>query len=242
MDLDPLAGVLIDATTMVDPARYAAGAAPPDPLVGAAAVRDTDLPGLGSGGPPVAVLVTGGAGQVAGPAGLCVRRGLPLTSLTVALRDPADLAGNARRVVAAIEDARASGDLDDDVLVRVALPATAAGAGWLAAADEIAAAGLEAGLPTGPDVPAPLVAGWIDALLDRETGFAAAAGDAVGVLAILAAAAAVWDGAGPEGVAAALRSETAEVEALATGRRWCRVVVVPDAAAVAAGIRQRLGG
>lgn len=231
--LQGLHGLLIDGAGL---------AGPLDPLIGAVAVRDDDLPRLGEPGLPVAVVVTGGAGQLAGPARLCARRGLTVASVTVALRDLDDLAGNARRVVTAVDDARADGSLAEDATVRVALPAEPAGHGWLAAADEIAAAELEAALTlTGHGVRAPedAVAGWLDALLDRETGFAALGADhARDVLAVLSATAAAWDGASPDEVAAALASDTPDPAGWATGRRWCRAVEVADGAAVAEQIRR----
>ena len=68
-------------------------------------------------------MVTGGAGQIAGPA-RAGRDGsdLELAGLEIALRDLDDLAGNARRVVAAVDAARADGVLDEDVPVYVELP------------------------------------------------------------------------------------------------------------------------
>ena len=68
-------------------------------------------------------MVTGGAGQIAG-AGWASAASLhvAIAGLEIALRDPDDLVGNARRVVAAVDAARAEGDLDDDVPVYVELP------------------------------------------------------------------------------------------------------------------------
>ena len=54
--------------------------------LGVFVVRDIDLPLLRGFGGPVAVAVTGGAGQVAGPAGLCARLGLDLVRLEITLR------------------------------------------------------------------------------------------------------------------------------------------------------------
>ena len=71
---------------------------------------------------PLSVVVTGGAGQVAGPAGLCRKLGLQLAGLEIALRDLDDLPGNARRVVAAVDAARDEGSLHEDVPVYVELP------------------------------------------------------------------------------------------------------------------------
>ena len=67
-------------------------------------------------------MVTGGAGQVAGPAGLCAKLGLELAGLEIALRDLDDLAGNARRVATAVDAARVDGTLAEDVPVYVELP------------------------------------------------------------------------------------------------------------------------
>ncbi|MDN4163818.1 hypothetical protein, partial [Nocardioides abyssi] len=71
------------------------------------------------------------AGQLAGPAALCRRRGLVLTGLDVALRDLDDRAGTARGVAAAVDAARAEGVLDDDVPVHVELPQSEATYAWL---------------------------------------------------------------------------------------------------------------
>lgn len=137
---------------------------------------------------PVSVVVGTGAGGVAPAASAASRLGgVRLAGLEVALRDPADLAGNARRVVAAVEQAHDHGALGDDtdaVPVHVELPQGPATHGWLAAADEVAAredlglrlkfrtGGVEADLfPSVEDL-----ADWIDAALDRETPFKCTAG------------------------------------------------------------------
>ncbi|MFC4783051.1 hypothetical protein ACT8ZV_01150 [Nocardioides sp. MAHUQ-72] len=150
-------------------------------LVGSFVVRDTDVPLLRGTPARLSVVVSGGAGQVAGPAALCGRLGIELAGLEIALRDLDDLAGNARRVVAAVDAARASGDLPDDVPVFVELPAGEPTHQWLAAADEVAAAELRLKFRTGgldarlfPTADA--LAGWIDAALDRETPFKCTAG------------------------------------------------------------------
>lgn len=150
-------------------------------LVGPFVVRDTDVPLLRGTPLALAVVVTGGAGQVAGAAGLGQRLGIDVAGLEIALRDPADPVGAARRVVAAVDDARNQGLLDDDVPVFVEIPASCPEPLWLAAADEITAAehrlkfrtgGLEAtAYPS-----ATTLAGWIDAALDRETPFKCTAG------------------------------------------------------------------
>ena len=116
-------------------------------------LRDTDVPKVAVAPDvsfPVSVVVTGGAGQIAGPAtGAATRSNLTLAGMEIALRDLDDLAGNARRVVAAVDAARAEGDLDDDVPVYVELPPGEPTHQWLAAADEVAAAELRLKFRTG---------------------------------------------------------------------------------------------
>jgi hypothetical protein len=148
-------------------------------FVGSFVLRDTDLPLVRGFGGPLSVVVTGGAGQVAGPVGLAKRLGLEIAGIEIALRDPADLPGNARRVVATVDEVR--GELGDEVPVHVELPQAEPTAGWLAAADEVAAAELRLKFRTGgteahafPSAPA--LAAWIDAALDRETPFKCTAG------------------------------------------------------------------
>jgi len=150
-------------------------------FVGSFVLRDTDLPQVRGLDAPLSVVLTGGAGQVAGPCGIAARLGLRIAGLEIALRDPDDLAGNARRVVAAVDAARAEGVLDQDTPVHVELPATDPSASWLAAADEVASAELRLKFRTGgteadafPD--ARTVTRWIDAALDRETPFKCTAG------------------------------------------------------------------
>lgn len=233
MSTEPLHGLL---TSRVAPET-------PDPLIGALAVPDTDVPDLGDPGLPVALVNTGGAGQIAGPAGLAVRRGLALASITTTLADPTDLAGNVRRVAAAVDAARDQGALADDVVVRVVLP-EATGYAWEAAADEVAAAQFEVALPLlrqGQPVPPPTLVGWIDGLLDRETGFAVVdVESAPQALGILAATAAAWDGLGTEEAVARLSvglTVALDEQTISTGRRWCRAVHVEDGSAVAAELR-----
>lgn len=207
-----------------------------EPLVGSLVVRDTDLPELPrDAGLRVTVVVTGGAGQVAGPAAYCGRVGLTLAGLAVALRDVDDPAGNARRVVAAVEAARGEGALAEDVPVYVELPAQEPSYGWLAAADEVAGAELRLKLRTGGieahQVPtAATLAAWIDAALDRETPFVCTAGlhralrhDAGhGFLNVLLATVRAFDGAGRDEVVATLedREPALDPAELARGRRW----------------------
>ena len=158
-DLAPTWSGLVDDAAIFPPgdaplpsataAHLARGADEGAALVGTFVVRDTDLPNLDGFDAPLSVVVTGGAGQVEGPAALCARTGLSLTALEIALRDLDDLPGNARRVTAAVDAARASGALGEDVAVYVELPAAGSEHGWLAAADEVAAAELRIKLRTG---------------------------------------------------------------------------------------------
>lgn len=159
------------------------------PLVGPLVVSDRSLPDLGTllAGEgdhvpvPISVVCSGGAGSLgpaahwAGEAG-----GAELRALEIALRDLDDLPGSARRVVRAAEAVPVSG-VDVPVYVEVPLPTAQAGAGWLDALDEIAAADLRLKFRTGgPDadlVPtAEALAAGIEAALDRELAFKCTAG------------------------------------------------------------------
>ena len=161
--------------------------------------------------------------------------------LEIALRDVDDPAGNARRVVAAVDAARGEGVLDEDTAVFVELPAGDPTYSWLAAADEVAAAELRLKLRTGgldPDAfPTPeRLAAWIDAALDRELAFKCTAGlhralphvDADGCahhgfLTVLAATRVAFDGGSPDDVVATLRRDDATdllALDLAGARRW----------------------
>ena len=144
-------------------------------LVGTFVLKDTDLPLVRGFEGPLSVVVTGGAGQLAGPVGLCAKLGLNLAGLEIALRDLDDLAGNARRVVAALRD------VDTDVPVYVELPHVGNTSSWFAAADEVAAAELRlkfrtGGLEASAFPAAHALARWVDAALDRETPFKCTAG------------------------------------------------------------------
>lgn len=211
-------------------------------LVASLVCRDTDLPTL-DGQRPLSVVVTGGAGAIAGPLGLATRRGLRIHALEVALRDPDDLPGNARRVITALDAARAEGVLTDDVGVFVELPQTPPSAGWLRAADEVATAELRLKFRTG-GVEADLhptattLAAWIDAALDRETPFKCTAGlhhavrhtsaegfEQHGFLNVLLATHRAFEGATPDTVVETLEERVPaplvdDPAALAAGRRW----------------------
>jgi len=150
-------------------------------LVGSFVLRDTDLPLVRGTDADLSVVVTGGAGQLAGPLALASRLGLSVVGVEIALRDLDDPAGNARRVVAAVDAARADGVLDEQTPVHVELPPADPSASWLAAADEVSAAELRLKFRTGGTEatafpPALTVTRWIDAALDRETPFKCTAG------------------------------------------------------------------
>ncbi|WP_248580243.1 hypothetical protein [Nocardioides sp. InS609-2] len=214
-------------------------------LVGSFVCKDTDIGSLDAG-MPLSIVVTGGAGAIAGALKLAGRRDHHVAGLEIALRDLDDLAGNARRVVAAVDAARSDGLLDDDTEVFVELPQTVPGAGWLGAADEVAAAELRLKFRTG-GVDANLfpaagqIASWIDAALDRETPFKCTAGlhnavrhrdDATGFehhgfLNVLLATGALFDGATADDAVALLESREGPALAdrssetdLAGARRW----------------------
>jgi hypothetical protein len=148
-------------------------------LVGPLVVTDTALPDVPTD-VPVSVVLTGGAGAVAGVASLTAKQGHRLVGLETAVRDLDDLAGNVRRITAAVDAARSEGGLADTV-VYVELPQTEPTTDWLAAADAIAEADHRLKLRTG-GVEAHMfpatatVAAWIDAALDRETPFKCTAG------------------------------------------------------------------
>ncbi len=202
-------------------------------LVGPFVVNDVRLPRLGgltedrSVPLDVAVVVTGGAGAIGPAATWAARTGsLRLRGLEVKLRDEADLAHNARRVVAAVDELVAEGIVPDDLPVYVEPPALSGrepGPGWLAALDEVAALDHRLKLRTGgADTDAfPTaadLAACISAALDRELRFKCTAGlhqalrhrdpetgfEHHGFLNVLLATRASLDGAAPQDVAAVL--------------------------------------
>ena len=224
-----LDGFLDDASTFaavpagVHEATAAYGART-DPAQGSLVLRDTDVPLVRGLTGPLAVVVTGGAGQVAGPVGLCRRLGHDLARLEVTLRDPGDPAAAARRVVAAVAGTEA---LDAEA-VHVGLPAESSGPGWAAAADEVSLAGHRLAFGLGGVAPATVLA-WIDLALDRETAFSCSGGSravtgagALGFLNVLAATALLFDG--EPGAAEALAATDArtllDTVDVARGRRW----------------------
>ena len=218
-------------------------------LVGPFVLKDTDLPQARHSSAALSIVVTGGAGQVAGPVGLSRKLGLEAVAVEIALRDLDDLAGNARRVAAAVDSARAEGVLDDDTPVYVELPDVDSTASWLAAADVVAENELRLKFRTGgledhlfPSAAA--LARWIDAALDRETPFKCTAGlhNAVrhtapdtgfehhGFLNVLLATRTAFDGAKPDEVVDVLERRDGQTlvdlfrghgdETMAGARRW----------------------
>jgi hypothetical protein len=148
-------------------------------LVGPLVVRDTDLADVDAD-VPVSVVLTGGAGAVAGVATLADKKGHRLVGLEAAVRDLDDLTGNVRRITAAVDAARDDGRLAETELY-VELPQADPMPDWLSAADAVAEAEYHLKFRTG-GVEAHLfpsamtVAAWIDAALDRETSFKCTAG------------------------------------------------------------------
>jgi hypothetical protein len=133
----------------------------------------------------VHVVVSAGAGAIE-PA---VRRvvdasALELRALEVALRDPDDLAQNARRVTVAVDQLVQAGSIEQAVTVFVEpppLPSGTPSSPWLEALDEIAAADLRLKLRTGgPSADsfpgADELAAALGAALDRELAFKCTAG------------------------------------------------------------------
>lgn len=226
-------------------AHQARRADPHADLVGTFVVRDLDLPALEGSPLALSVVVTGGAGQIGGMATLAHKRKITVAGLEIALRDLDDLVGNARRVAAAVDAARAEGTLDDEIPVYVELPHVGSTSAWLAAADEVAAREFRlkfrtGGLDAAGYPAAHALARWIDAALDRETPFKCTAGlhravrhtgedgfEHHGFLNVLAATRVAFDGAALDDVADLLEQrepavvvETARDLDLAGARRW----------------------
>ncbi len=126
---------------------------------------------------------------------------------------------------AAVDAARAAGDLGEDTEVHVALPGGPVGPSWLGAADELAAAELGLVLPAD-GAGADLLAG-IDAALDRELtfrcrGLSRAYGAPRGFRHVLVATAMLFDGLSGAGEAIDADEATlagVEVDA-GRARRW----------------------
>ena len=217
--------------------------APHADLVGTFVVRDTDLPALKATPLALSVVATGGAGNVAGLASLARKLHIAVEGVEIALRDPDDPVGAARRVAAAVDAARADGQLDDHVPVFVEIPGSCPEPAWLAAADEVAAQEFRlkfrtGGLDAAAFPPAPALARWIDAALDRETPFKCTAGlhravrhtgedgfEHHGFLNVLVATRRAFDGAPSDEVVATLEERDAgalveDAGELDRARRW----------------------
>ena len=216
-------------------------------LVGSFVVKDVDVPDVDAA-LPLSIVVTGGAGAIGGALRLAAKSPCSVAGLEIALRDLDDLAGNARRVVAAVDAARSEGMLDDETPIYVELPHVGSTAAWLAAADEVAAVELRlkfrtGGLEAEAFPPAHALSSWIDAALDRETAFKCTAGlhNAIrhtgedgfehhGFLNVLLATRLAFDGASTDDVVAVLEKRDADPllalwhdqddQAMVRARRW----------------------
>jgi hypothetical protein len=149
-------------------------------LVASFVVPDTALPEVDVD-VPVSIVVTGGAGAIAGALGYAAKKGKQVAGVEIALRDLDDLPGNARRVTAAVDAARGDGAVGDDVPVFVELPQADVTPAWLAAADVVAEGEHRLKFRTGGLAAEKFpsshqLASWIDAALDRETPFKCTAG------------------------------------------------------------------
>lgn len=140
----------------------------PDPVLPAL----LDLPGLVGDEDPLAVTVavSGGAGGIEPAARWAQRPPLAVAGLATTLRDLDDLAGAARRTVAAAQQVADTLPGLAEVPVSVGLPLDGVGqAGWEGALDELAMADHVVSFRTGDHaVPAPVVVAAMDAALDRE--------------------------------------------------------------------------
>src|SRR3546814_20503602 len=93
-----------------------------------------------------------GAGAVGLSRAACTAQrldGVSRSGLEGALRDPTDRVGNARRVIASLDQSLDLGLLDDDVTLSVELPQGQPTSGWLGAADELAAREIRLKFRTG---------------------------------------------------------------------------------------------
>ena len=216
-------------------------------LVGSFVVTDTKVPDVDAA-IPLSVVVTGGAGAIGPALHLAGRKGADVAGVEVALRDLDDLTGNARRVVAAVDAARADRVLEEETPVFVELPQQEPGPDWLGAADAVAEAELRlkfrtGGLESHLFPTAPTLASWIDAALDRETPFKCTAGlhnalrhtgaegfEHQGFLNVLLATRLAFDGSTADDVVAVLEERVADAlldrwheqgdDAMAGARRW----------------------
>jgi hypothetical protein len=211
------------------------------PLLGPFVVGDLRLPELlelatadGTGLPPlpVTVVVSGGAGSLEGAVRWASRADtLELCGLEIMLRDDATgaIEHNARRILTAVDQLVAAGELDEEVPVYVEPPRLYGAPptpGWLGALDEVAAAGHRLKFRTGgvdeDAFPAAHeLAACLDAAIDREAAFKCTAGlhhalrhrdgetgfEHHGFLNVLLATRATLDSAGIDEVAALLETQ-----------------------------------
>lgn len=234
---------------------YAARRSTYGDLLGPLALTETDLPLVRGSTHPLHLVLGGGAGALAGPMGLATRLGLQVDAVRITLRDVTDLAGNVRRVVAAVDAALDEGVLDDEVRVHVEVPLESPRptSGWLRAVDEVGAAELALHLRAddpygGPAPSAAQFTALIDAALDRETPFsvsgatgAVTGSGTYGVLNLLLATRQAFDGLDHSEVAATLsQTSTPDLvaalraeEYLTGARRWFTSALLDDAETVA---------
>lgn len=257
-------GIAADTTTHTHDAAdaaqvYAVRTGLASDLAGSLVVNERQLPDLRAldVAVPFTLRVSGGAGAIAGACRLAGKFAAErLQSLEISLRDLDDLPGNARRVTVAIDQAYDEGVLSEDVPVYIDVPQPdqhEPGHGWLAAADEVAAVEHRLILRTGAVAGTPLsatLAAWVDAALDRELPFrcteltrairAAAAPDQHGVLNLMVATRAAFDGASQDEVVALLEERDADALTtvardgeLARARRWLTSFGTPDVGGIA---------
>ena len=201
-------------------------------VVGGLVVTERDLPHLSPAAPPLHLRITGGAGMLEAALRSESTTELPVGRVEIALRDEADLAHNARRVVQVLDSL--ADTVPDDLAVHVALPPLEAppAAGWLTALEELAARELGVLLT---HVPTRGTAEAVEAALDRELPLAFVGRGLDDALTAWHAVRVALDGGGVDGVAAALTDVDsarawARDEAGTAGRtrRWCVSVAVPD--------------
>ena len=253
------AGLFRDTSALTDSALLDAALAGVGGPVGSVAVSEDELADVLPGSQGVSVHARGGAGVIGGIARLATRHRLTLAGIEVSLREEADLAANARRVLAALEAARTSGDLDHEVPIHLVLPPGPATYGWLGAADVAGEAELGLGLRIGTEPDPSIVIGWIDAALDRELGFVAVDGPTSAVRCadgrpgfanLLLATGALWDGDRTEAVRwlseddpdSVTRALAERGDDLLSARRWVHAIATPTPSTTTAALEQILNG
>lgn len=203
---------------------------PQGDAVGGFGVTDRELSHLRTDDLPVHLRVTGGAGMLEAALRSLRTGDLVIRRVEIALRDEADLAHNARRVVQVLD----ATDAPDDLAVHVALPAleSAPTAGWLGALDELAAREVGVLLTHAASAGA---AAAVEATLDRELPIAVVGAGLDDALTALRAVRVALDGDGASAVESALGApdEAAawvreEPDAARRTRRWCVSTAVPD--------------